>query len=90
MMHGTALNIAAAMAAQGYGSAPADGSTDFRVYVFAAYGTVLLLLFLFTAWSVGQVAAARRKVEQLERRLDIARPDCLPGSDKGPTSHHER
>ena len=62
------LEIAAA--AQGP-AVPGEGAADFRGYLFAAYGAVLVLLFLFTAWTAHQVAAARRKVEGLERRLEL-------------------
>lgn len=48
------------------------GGTDFRVYVFAAYGAVLLLLLLFTLWSVLQVKGAERKLEQLKKRFEAA------------------
>jgi hypothetical protein len=70
-MTAIALHLAAAIAAQGVGAAAPAAPTDFRTYVFGAYGAVLGLLLLFTLWSVRQVAAAGRKVERLERRLDI-------------------
>jgi len=48
----------------------ASGEPDFRVYIFAAYGAVLLLLLLFSLWSVVQTRAAERKLGQLVERLD--------------------
>ncbi len=59
------------MLQEGYPMPPAE-PTDFRVYVFAAYGAVILLLFLFSLWSVLQVRGAERKLEQVERRLQGA------------------
>ena len=49
----------------------AEGPGDFRGYVFAAYGAVLLLLFLFTVWTAVQTASAALKLAALERRLGL-------------------
>jgi hypothetical protein len=67
----TTFQLAAALAAQAQQAAPDGARPDFRAYVFAAYGTVIVLLLLFSLWSVGQVAAAERKVDRLERRLGL-------------------
>ncbi len=48
----------------------ATQETDFRIYVFVAYGAVILLLLLFSIWSVAQTRAAERKLDQLKERLD--------------------
>ena len=45
---------------------------DFRVYIFAAYGAVILLLLLFNLWSAAQVSGAERRLEQVERRLQAS------------------
>ena len=68
------LAAAAGAAAPGtYTAAAAPaGETDFRVYVFAAYGAVLLLLLLFGLWSATQVSRAERKLERLEERVKAA------------------
>ncbi len=71
------------LALVGVGADPAAAAgPDFRVYVFAAYGAVLVLLFLFTLWSVRQVRATGRKLERLEKRLALLGP---PASDVGST-----
>jgi hypothetical protein len=54
---------------------------DFRVYVFAAYGAVILLLLLFNLWSAAQVGAAERRLEQVERRLQAS--EKAPGKTEG-------
>jgi hypothetical protein len=71
----TTLQIAAALAAQvapqAQAPVPEGAPPDFRAYVFAAYGAVLVLLLLFSLWSVAQVRAAERKADRLERRLGL-------------------
>jgi len=66
------LGILAAVVAQGdQAGGPADGGVrDFRGYVWAAYGSVIVLLFLFSLWSVAQLRGAERKLERLQERLD--------------------
>jgi hypothetical protein len=68
-MTAISIGLAARAIAQGYRAA--EGSGDFRGYVFAAYGAVLLLLFLFSAWTAVQTASAARKLAALERRLGL-------------------
>ncbi len=61
----------AALLGQTPAPAPDAAPADFRVYVFAAYGAVLAVLFLFTAWTAIQTASAARRLEGLERRLEL-------------------
>jgi len=65
------LGIVMAAAAQAEPPpAPAlAGERDFRQYVWAAYGAVIVLLILFTLWSVIQLRAAERRLERIEERL---------------------
>ena len=66
------LEILTAVVAQGDpagGPAP-GGVRDFRWYVWAAYGSVIVLLFLFSLWSVAQLRGAERKLERLQELLD--------------------
>ncbi len=65
------LSTAAALAGADPAATPPPAQSDFRPYVFAAYGAVLAILFLFTLWSVAQSARAARKLDRLERRLDL-------------------
>ena len=53
---------------------PAPAS-DFREYVFAAYGAVLLLLFLFTLWSNLELRSVERKLGRLLEREGGERRD---------------
>jgi len=50
--------------------AQAQTEPDFRVYVWWAYGAVLVLLFLFSFWSVKQLQAAERKLDDLRERAE--------------------
>jgi hypothetical protein len=46
----------------------AQPPADFRPHVFAAYGAVLLLLFLFTLWSNLELRSVERKLGRLLER----------------------
>ncbi len=55
-----------------YVPAAGEPEKDYRVYVFAAYSAVVLLLFIFSLWSVGQTKRAEEKLKHLQDRLDRA------------------
>ncbi len=55
-----------------YVSAAGEPENDFRVYVFAAYGAAVVLLFLFTLLSVCQTKRAEARLKHLQERLDRA------------------
>ncbi len=77
----SALPILAGMLGQASGgggpaAAPPPGPpADFRVYVFASYGAVLLLILLFAVWSVLQTRKAEVKLDRLKERLEHAGVD---------------
>ena len=60
------LVMAAAAQAEPPAAPPLTGERDFRQYVWAAYGAVILLLVLFTLWSVIQLRAAERRLDRIE------------------------
>ena len=49
-----------------------DQPADYQPYIFWAYACVCLLLFIFTLWSVIQLRAVGRKVDDLTKRYDEA------------------
>lgn len=51
---------------------------DFRPYVFAAYGAAILLLFLFSIYTVSQLWATERKVRELGERIERAPGEVSP------------
>ena len=51
----------------------AEGS-DYRVYVFAAYGAVVVILFLYCIWLTALTARAEKKLDHLRERLGPEKP----------------
>ncbi len=49
------------------------GQGDFRWYVWAAYGAVILLLLLFSLWSTVQLRGAERRLDRIEELLERAK-----------------
>jgi heme exporter protein CcmD len=67
------LITAAAGADQQPAVAPPGDQGDFRWYVWAAYGAVIVLLLLFSLWSVLQLRGAERRLDRIEERLERAK-----------------
>ena len=82
-MSSDVLGILTAVVAQGGpAGGPADGGVrDFRGYVWAAYGAVIVLLFLFSLWSVAQLRGAERKLERLQESLDRSKGQKAPARE---------
>ena len=78
-MHIEPMNFLAALLAQAPSSGAAPASPlavppeqDYRSYVFAAYGSVVLLLLIYTLWLTAQSKSAEKKLDHLQERLDQA------------------
>jgi len=68
----------AAKAPENFQEAAADNTPDFRVYVFAAYGAVCLLLFLFSLRTISQANRLARRVDDLEERFAASTAESQP------------
>lgn len=56
---------------------------DFRAHVWVAYALVLLLLGLFTAWTLYRVRALGRRVDHLTERFEKKHPEEDGGGADG-------
>jgi hypothetical protein len=73
------FRLSALALGQGFQAAPPlkGVESDFRPYVFGAYGAVVVLLFLFSFWSSGQLQRVERKLDRLlerSRKLEETAP----------------
>ena len=68
------LDATAALLAQ---NPPAAGGPepDFKPYIFWAYASVCVLLFLFSIWIVASARRLERRVGYLEERFREAHPE---------------
>lgn len=58
------------------GESPVVGApSDFRPYIFWAYGLACVLLFAFCAWGIRRIHAVEDRVRYLDERLQRAHPD---------------
>ena len=69
----------AAKTPEDFQGAAANNAPDFRVYVFAAYGAVCLLLFLFSLRTISQSKRLEERVDHLEERFAASAAESPPG-----------
>jgi hypothetical protein len=53
----------------------AEGRVSFQPYIFWAYALACILLFAFSAWSIGQASKLGERLEYLERRAGAPAPE---------------
>ena len=53
----------------------ADEEPDFRAHVWVAYALVLVLLGLFTVWTLYKVRGLGRRVDHLRERFEKKHPE---------------
>ncbi|MBI4587180.1 MAG: heme exporter protein CcmD [Planctomycetes bacterium] len=58
---------------------PPSAAPDFRFHVWLAYGLVLVLLALFTLWTVAQIRGATRKLDHLKDVVEKNSPGARQG-----------
>ncbi len=68
----------AAKTPENFQEGAANNTPDFRVYVFAAYGAVCLLLFLFSLRTISQANRLARRVDDLEERFAASAAESQP------------
>ncbi len=58
---------------------PPSAAPDFRFHVWLAYGLVLVLLALFTLWTVAQIRGVARKLDHLKDVVEKNNPGAGQG-----------
>lgn len=72
-----ASTVSPALAVLAQAGAPGEelGEPDFRAHVWLAYAMVLILLGLFSVWTLLKLRQVQGRVDHLRERFDKAHPE---------------